>query len=179
MTIPAVDSARLIVGAVVAALVMAGLSWAVLEFNALRATAARVPGLEQAVADAKATIDLQRKGAEQANKVSHGLQTDLATIRADRDRLRDLPARVVRVYVPVAPRVGHGPAAAGRPGPAAAAPVELAGEARSGDGLGRDIGTDLYRIVDDADQREAELGAQVTRLQQSYAVGRQACGAQP
>ncbi len=160
-------------------LVMAALAWGVHEFNQLRAQAARVPALEQAVRDAAATLDHERKAAAKAQEISRGYQTDLADIRADRDRLRDLPPRVVRVLVPARAPASAGSATAGGSGGTPATAIELEGEAGSGTGQGWDIGPGLYRIVDDADQREAELGAQVTRLQEAYAVAEQACRGSP
>lgn len=157
-------------------LVMAGLAWGVHEFNALRAQAARVPVLEQSLRDANTTLQTERDAARKTNEVSRGLQNDLTTIRAERDRLRSLPPRVVRVRIPVAAAVASAdPAAPGRPGCSAAGTVALAGEARSGAGVDRDIGPELYAIADDADTREAELGAYIRRLQQAYAVAQETC----
>lgn len=161
-------------------LVMAGLAWAVHEFNDLRAEAARVPGLEQSLRDAATTLETERAAAAKTQEISRGLQTDLTAIRAERDRLRDLPPRVVRVRVPVPAAVARPhPAAAGGSGSAAAGTLAIAGPDGPPAGLDRDIGADLYRIVDDADQREAELAAQVIRLQQAYGVAERTCNAGP
>jgi hypothetical protein len=172
-----IDSARLIVGAVIFGIVLAILLAVGNKVADWRNAALRVPGLEQSLTDAKATIDLQRIGAEQAKRVSHAFQIDLTAIRAERDRLRDLPPRVVRVYVPGPAIAVPSPVAVGRPRATRPGPVELTGEAGQGPRLSRDIGADLYGIVDDSDAREASLASQVTRLQQAYAVATEACGA--
>jgi hypothetical protein len=92
---------------------------------------------------------------DKSNEVSREYQEDLAKIRAERDRLRHQPVRVVRVYIPADPvSLSTAPAA-----------VELAGEARSGVRFSRDVGPELYGIVDDSDQREAELAEQIRKLQ--------------
>lgn len=166
--------ARLIAVAI-GALAIAGLIWwGASSFNHMRDQAARVPALEQAVKAANATVITERKSVAKAQKVSNDLQTDLTTIRAERDRLRTLPARVVRVYVPTRPPLA-GSAAAGGSGAATPAGVALASPTGFPAGLSGDIGRDLYGIVDDADAREATLGAQVRRLQEAYAVAVEAC----
>ena len=111
--------------------------------------------------------EAERASYAKAVETSRAYQTSLAAIRAERDRLRDLPPRVVRVYVPAKPASVPAPgAAAGGPGSAAAAAVELAGEAGSGARFSRDIGPTLYGIVDDSDEREAALAEQVRKLQE-------------
>jgi hypothetical protein len=103
---------------------------------------------------------------DKSNEVSREYQEDLAKIRAERDRLRHQPVRVVRVYIPADPvSLSAAGAAAGGSGSTAPAAVELAGEARSGVRFSRDVGPELYGIVDDSDQREAELAEQIRKLQ--------------
>lgn len=156
--------------------VMAALAWSVHQFNDLRATAARVPDLEAALETAADTLNRERKASAATQEVSRGLQTDLDAIRAERDRLRDLPPRVVRVRIPVPAAVAPAdPAVAARSGSAATGTLAVAGPTGPADGLDRDIGGPLYAIADDSDAREATLAAQVRRLQEVYEVARRTC----
>lgn len=110
------------------------------------------------------SIATERRVAQTNQETSRELQTQIIRIQAERDRLRSLPARVVRVYVPAAGPAGV-PAAAGADGRrdgAASAPAQLPGP------LGPDIGRSLYTIVDDSDAREAELAARLVACQEAY-----------
>lgn len=129
------------------------------------------------LATAQASLKTEREAAKQTREVSSALQTDLNTIRADRDRLRDLPPRIVRVRVPVPAAAVEGarPAAAGQSGSTAAGTLALEGAGGRGTGLDWDLGPFLYRLADDGDERESELAAQVRRLQEAYAVAERVC----
>jgi hypothetical protein len=123
---------------------------------------------------ANATLNAERAIVAATQEVSRGLQTDLTEIRAERDRLRDIPPRVVRVRVP-GPAPSASATVASRSGSAATGTLEVEGEGGSAAGLDWDIGPFLYRLADDSDQREAELAAQVRRLQEAYSVAERAC----
>lgn len=110
--------------------------------------------------------EAERAAYAKSQEVSRGLQNDLAAIRAERDRLRDRPARVVRLCPdtdPAAGRMPAAPGAAGRRDAAAPAAAENAGAP------GRDIGGPLYELVDDGDEREAELARRLVACQDAAA----------
>jgi hypothetical protein len=94
-----------------------------------------------------------------AQEASDAYQTDLAAIRAERDRLRALPARAVRLCVEPDPSGMLAGDGAGGSTAAATATAQLALAA------GPDIGGGLYGLADDGDARELELGAQLRKLQ--------------
>ena len=171
------DTPKLIIGAILTAILLAAVISGVTTVNGWRDAALREPALKESLADAQATIELQNMGAERAKEVSRAYQADLTAIRAERDRLRALPPRVVRVYVPGPAIAVPSPVAGGRPRAIAPGAVALTGQAGQGPRLSRDIGPELYGIVDDCDTREAELARQVTGLQQAYGVAVEACGA--
>jgi hypothetical protein len=123
---------------------------------------------EKQAADYRFSLALARE-AERASyakrdEVSNALQKDLAATRAERDRLRALPARTVRVYVPAASATSL-PAVAGT---TAGRPGATAGTAAPAATLGPDIGRSLYAIVDDGDEREAELRARLTACRDGW-----------
>ncbi len=109
-------------------------------------------------AQAAQTLAQLQTRFDNAQKASQEFQNDVSKIRAERDRLRNLPARTVRVCVagPAVQAAGPGPR---RSDGAAPGPTPQPATA------GPDIGRDLYGIADDADQREAELAAQIVKLQ--------------
>lgn len=123
------------------------------------AQAAQAREYQSAVERARAA---ERASWAKRDEVSTNVQAELEAVRAERDRLRRLPARVVRVQVPAADpgRVpGASPAAPGSDGAAAGAAAP-AGPAFV------DIGRGLYDLADDGDAREAELAARLTACQQ-------------
>lgn len=106
----------------------------------------------------RALAELQRK-FDAAQKASKEYQDDLSKIRADRAARRDLPARSVRLCQQ-SPTVQR-PADTGGPDAAATA------AAQPSEAAGPDIGPSLYDLADDGDEREAELAAQIRRLQEA------------
>lgn len=122
----------------------------------------------QAASEAKYLSAVERaREAERASyaksqEVSRALQSDLAAIRGERDRLRAQPARGVRLC-PDADPAGSGVSAAGAaPGRRDAA---AAGATKAPGPAGRDIGRPLYELVDDGDEREAELARRLSACQ--------------
>lgn len=133
------------------------------EYRWQRAAAKQAADYQASLAQAR---EAEKRSYAQRDEVSNALQRDLATIRADRDRLRALPARVVRVYVPAA-RPASLPAD-GRPAPGRDGTI--AGTAPPAGTPGPDIGRGLYDLVDDGDSREAELRARMDACRTGWAT---------
>jgi hypothetical protein len=181
MILPTVDAARLALApyllwvklaalALIVALIF-GVGWkagaSLTESRWLRAAAKQAADYQSSLAHAR---EAERASYAKRDGVSNALQKDLAAVTAERDRLRGLPARIVRVYVPAAPAASmsaNGGAAAGHSGAPAGTPA-LAGPP------GPDIGRGLYDLADDSDAREAELGARLSRCVEGWtsAAGR-------
>ena len=121
--------------------------------------AARVPVLEAEIAQAKVTVETERRLKTEADAASRGYQDELEKLRAARAAA---PVRTVRLCInPAVP--AHGEGAAAQPGSdgAAAPGGEFSEGTGSNTGQGPDIGPDLAALADRADQ----LSAQVRGLQ--------------
>lgn len=117
--------------------------------------AARVPVLEQQIAQANTTIETERRLKTEADAASKGYQDELENLRAARAAA---PVRVVRLCVnPTVPADSGGAAAQPGPDGATAPGGELSEGTGSNTGQGPDIGTDLAALADRADQLSAQI----------------------
>lgn len=137
-------------GLLAAAVAVAALLWIV---NDWRTDAARVPILEQRLADQRATLIEERRMKKEANAASEGYQDEIENLRVTRATAPAFPVRLCRK--PAAAGLQLHPA---EPGPDGAGPAVgmVSGGGRADLEQGPDIGPELRDLLYRADQVSAQ-----------------------